>query len=60
MEVERLLTPDEAAMRLSVTRNTIYRWLASGELQAVKAGTRVRIPESAITAMLRPWNTAVV
>lgn len=38
--MEQFLTPDEAAVILRVTIRTVYRWLHSGRLPAVRAGGR--------------------
>ena len=43
-----LLTVDEAAEALAVSRSTIYRLLKSGDLVATRIGTAVRIPESSL------------
>ncbi len=60
---KNLLTVGEAAAALRVSKPTIYRWIANGELPAIRYGqprpvedTRrggaIRIPESAVTAFL--------
>ncbi|WP_272999437.1 helix-turn-helix domain-containing protein [Hydrogenibacillus schlegelii] len=41
--MERLLTPEEVAERLRVTRRSVYEWLRTGRLRGLKAGTRWRI-----------------
>ena len=43
-----LLTVDETAEALAVSRSTIYRLLKSGDLVATRIGTAVRIPESSL------------
>ena len=43
-----LLTVDETAEALAVSRSTIYRLLKSGDLVATRIGTAVRIPEQAL------------
>ena len=43
-----LLTVDEAAEALALSRSTIYRLLKSGDLVATRIGTAVRIPEQAL------------
>ena len=43
-----LLTVDETAEALTVSRSTIYRLLKSGDLVATRIGTAVRIPESSL------------
>ncbi len=45
-----LLTPDEVAGKLHVTRRTVYTWLRSGKLQGHRIGGVWRIPRSAIDA----------
>lgn len=44
-----LLRPDEVAEYFSVTRRTIYNWIDSGRLDAVKvSGTIIRITRESI------------
>ena len=43
-----LLTVDETAEALALSRSTIYRLLKSGDLVATRIGTAVRIPESSV------------
>ncbi|MDR1077947.1 MAG: helix-turn-helix domain-containing protein [Propionibacteriaceae bacterium] len=40
----KMLTPDELARRLTVSRSTISRRISAGEIQVVKVGNRNRIP----------------
>ncbi|MCL1898266.1 MAG: helix-turn-helix domain-containing protein [Micrococcales bacterium] len=42
----KMLTPDEAARMLMVSRSTISRRIAAGEIKATKVGNRHRIPYS--------------
>ena len=44
-----LVTPEEAARRLSVGRTTIYELMASGELQSVNIGRCRRVPVSSLS-----------
>lgn len=60
---ERLLTVDEAAERLRITRRTVRDWLWLGKLRGVKAGRSWRIPESAIEEFLQtptPYQPPVI
>ncbi len=51
---ERLLTPVEAAARLSVSPKTVLNWLRSGQLKGVKAGGKLwRIREADLEAFLK-------
>ncbi len=47
-----LLTPEEAARRLSVGRTTIYELMASGELQSVNIGRSRRVPVSSLSVFV--------
>ncbi len=52
--MSELLTVNEVAGRLKCSRATVYRILATGELQSVKVGERQRISEDALAAYLAP------
>lgn len=43
---QHLLTPEETAERLAVSRKSIMNWLRSGQLPGVKIGKLWRIKES--------------
>ncbi|MDA1258028.1 MAG: excisionase family DNA-binding protein [Chloroflexi bacterium] len=45
-----LLTPEEAARRLSVGRSHLYLKIASGEIESVRIGRSRRIPRHALDA----------
>ena len=47
-----LVTPEEAARRLSVGRTTIYELMASGELQSGNIGRCRRVPVSALASFV--------
>jgi excisionase family DNA binding protein len=47
-----LVTPEEAARRLSVGRTTVYALMASGELQSVNIGRCRRVPLSALRSFV--------
>jgi excisionase family DNA binding protein len=62
---QKLLTVREAAAALRVSKSTIYRWIAEGELPAIRYGQprpegdarrggALRIPESAVMAYTTP------
>jgi excisionase family DNA binding protein len=51
---EKLLTPEQVAERLQVTGRTVYAWLRSGTLPALKLGRLWRIrPEDLETFLER-------
>lgn len=47
-----LLTPEEAARRLSIGRTTIYALIAHGDLSSVNVGRCRRIPVSALRSFV--------
>jgi excisionase family DNA binding protein len=60
IENPKLLSPAEVALRLDVSKVTIYRRIADGSLPAVRLGgntasTPLRVPEQALKAWL--WST---
>ena len=48
------LTPEQIADALQVTRRTVYTWIETGALKAVKAGTRIRIKREDFENFLEP------
>jgi excisionase family DNA binding protein len=52
-----LVTPEEAARRLSVGRTTLYELLARGELRSVSVGRCRRIPVAELTAFVDRLGT---
>lgn len=50
---ERLLTVDEVAAIMHVSRMTVYRAVRSGELRAKHFGRTIRVPQSALEEYLR-------
>ena len=45
---KELLRPDEVAVYLSVTRKTVYQWIDTGKMEAVKISRLIRIPRSSV------------
>ncbi len=45
---KELLRPDEVALYLSVTRKTVYQWINTGKLEAVRISKLLRIPRVAV------------
>ena len=52
-----LLTINEVCKRLKVSRVTIYDWMNSGRLKAIKFGKGVRIREEDVAAFGREWRS---
>jgi excisionase family DNA binding protein len=50
----QLLTPEEVAERLRVSRPTVYAWLKMGRLQGLRAGKVWRIRPADLEAFLQP------
>jgi excisionase family DNA binding protein len=44
-----LVTPEEAARRLSIGRTTVYELMSSGDLQSVNIGRCRRVPVSSLS-----------
>lgn len=48
-----LLTPDEAAQALGVSRSTVYELINSGELTAIRIGRSRRVPTEVLERFVR-------
>ena len=46
-----LLTPEEAAKKLGISRMTIFRWIKSSKITAVKLDRHTLIPKSEVTRL---------
>jgi excisionase family DNA binding protein len=55
-----LVTPEEAARRLSLGRTTIYELMASGELHSVNVGRCRRVPVSELCSFVARLADATV
>ena len=51
-EGERLLTVKDVASYLSCAESTVYQWIREGKIEAVKAGSNVRISPEAVKKFL--------
>lgn len=40
--------PDEVAIYFSISRRTVYRWIETGKIEAVKVGKMLRVPREAL------------
>jgi len=52
----KFFSPEEAAQRLMISRSTVCRRIADGEIKAVKVGNRHRIP---YTEIQRVWRESM-
>ena len=50
--MENYYSAADIADRLGVSTLTVRRWIESGKLRAVKVARNVRVPESALRALL--------
>jgi excisionase family DNA binding protein len=57
--MEKLLTPDQVAEYLAVSRKTVYRIINSGKLNAIKVESILRIPEESLKEYVDRNKTAV-
>ncbi len=51
-----LLTPKEVAEELRVSKQSVSRWLRSGKLKGVKAGTLWRVKEEDLQEFIKEGN----
>ena len=65
MDTQTNLTPrrlahsiNETAVLLAVTRRTVYRRIARGELRPVRIGARQRIPAEQLERLMHPHEHA--
>ena len=56
MENEKWYTVQQAAEMLQCSPNTIRRRIKSGELNVMRSGRILRIPDSAIKEMMQPTS----
>ena len=56
-ERETLNLP-ELAVRLGVSRTSIYRWAKDGTLPTIRLGRRLLVPRAALEELLDPRSTA--
>ncbi len=57
--MEKLLTTQEVADYLGLTQRTIYTYIQSGSLRAVKVGREWRIKESELEAFINRGNDEI-
>jgi excisionase family DNA binding protein len=55
-----LVTPEEAARRLSLGRTTVYELMASGELRSVNIGRCRRVPVSELCSFVARLTDGIV
>lgn len=48
-----MVSVKEAAEMFSVTKRTVFRWIESGQIKAIKIGGTVRIPDEEIERLKR-------
>ena len=52
-QVSTLLSPQQFADRLSISRWTVYAWIQEGRIKSIKLGRLVRIPESELERIVQ-------
>lgn len=50
------ITVKETCSLLKISRQTVYEWMRSGKLKAVKAGRLVRIRREDLESFLKEWR----
>lgn len=56
-QLPAIVTPDQAADYLQVDRETVYRYIRAGKLDASRLGRSYRIPRSSIELLLLATRT---
>lgn len=51
-DIQQLLSPQQFADKIAVSRWTIYAWIQEGKIAAVKLGRLVRIPEAELERII--------
>lgn len=54
---EKIYTIDEVCAYFKVHRNTLYRWVKEGQLEAVKFGRALRFTQTAISKFVQSQST---
>jgi len=54
--MKTLLTLGEAAERLGISYQSIYKWVERGEIPTVRVAGRRRVPSTALDEIIRRWN----
>ena len=55
-----MLSPKEFANRLSISRWTVYAWIAAGRIKSTKISRLVRIPESEVDRIVQEGSQEVL
>ena len=58
MRDEQLLTISDVAERLQVSKRSVYRFVRSGDIEVVRVGARMRVPEWSLRAYLARGGAA--
>lgn len=51
--LEKMYTVKEVSEMLGVAKLTVYNWVNTEKVRSLKIGNTIRIPESAITEMMK-------
>ena len=57
-EYDDVLRPEDIQQILRIGRNTVYRYLADGEIKSIRIGNQYRIPKQYLIDFLYPQGTA--
>ena len=56
----QFVSPQQFADRLSISRWTVYAWIAEGRIRSVKIGRLVRIPASEVDRLVQEGSQEVI
>ena len=57
-EYDDVLRPEDIQQILRIGRNTVYKYLADGEIKSIRIGNQYRIPKQYLIDFLYPQGTA--
>ena|SRR3990172_4482370 len=55
--IDEVLTPEEIAAYLKVRKETVYRYIREGRIEAIRLGRAYRIPRESLDMFLRANRT---
>ena len=59
-EYKDVLLPEDLQKILHIGRNTVYKYLADGEIKSIRIGNQYRIPKQYLIDFLYPQGTVQV
>jgi len=57
MTEKQFYRPDEIAKMLRFAKSTIYRWIRTGKIRAIKMGASYRVPDDVLKNKIEPTDS---